>query len=86
VTADLVGAALADVPADWLATGPAAYADRLLARVAARAVWVPPLVEAAAAGAGERTPTRGARPSWLDGGWGPPEGSSGGGAPRVGGP
>jgi len=86
VTADLVGAALADVPADWLATGPAAYADRLLARVAARAEWVPPLVEAAAAGAGERTPTRGARPSWLDGGWGPPGGSSGGGAPRVGGP
>ena len=36
VTADLVAAALADVPADWLATEPAAYADRLLARVAAR--------------------------------------------------
>jgi hypothetical protein len=31
---------------------------------------VPPLVEAAAVGAGERTPTRGARPSWLDGGRG----------------
>jgi hypothetical protein len=70
VTADLVAAALADVPADWLVTEPAAYADRLLARVAAREEWVPPLVEAAAAGAGERTPIRGARPSWLDGGRG----------------
>ena len=68
VTADLVAAALADVPADWLTTEPAAYADRLLARVAARDSWVPPLVEAAAAGAGERTPTRGSRPRWLDGG------------------
>jgi hypothetical protein len=56
------------VPADWLVAEPAAYADRLLARVAARAEWVPPLVEAAAGGAGERTPVRGARPSWLDGG------------------
>jgi hypothetical protein len=36
--------------------------------VAARESWVPPLVEAAAAGAGERTPTRGSRPHWLDGG------------------
>jgi hypothetical protein len=68
VTADLVAAALADVPADWLTTELAAYADRLLARVAARESWVPPLVEAAAAGAGERTPTRGSRPRWLDGG------------------
>jgi hypothetical protein len=70
VTADVVDAALADVPADWLVAEPAAYADRLLARVAAREEWVPPLVEAAAAGAGERTPIRGARPSWLDGGRG----------------
>jgi hypothetical protein len=68
VTADAVGAAPADVPADWLATGPEAYADRLLARVAARPAWVPPLVEAAAAGAGLRTPARGSRPRWLDGG------------------
>ncbi len=36
--------------------------------MAARESWVPPLVEAAAAGAGERTPTRGARPRWLGGG------------------
>jgi hypothetical protein len=71
VTADLVAAAMADVPADWLVTEPAAYADRLLARVAVRESWVPPLVEAAAAGAGERTPTRGSRPGWLGGGGAP---------------
>jgi hypothetical protein len=67
VTADPVAAALADVPADWLTTEPAAYADRLLARVAARESWVPPQ-SGGAAGAGERTPTRGSRPRWLDGG------------------
>jgi HipA-like kinase len=71
VTADLVDAALADVPPDWLATGPAAYADRLLARVAARGSWVPALVEAAAAGAGERAPARSSRPRWLDDGGAP---------------
>jgi hypothetical protein len=67
VTADAVGAALADVPADWLAAEPAGYADLLLARVAARDRWVPPLVEAAAAGAGDRTAARGSRPGWLGG-------------------
>jgi hypothetical protein len=67
VTRDLVAAAVADVPADWLATGPDAYVDRLVARVAARESWVPPLVEAAAAGAGVRTPVRGSRPRWLGG-------------------
>jgi hypothetical protein len=67
VTRDLVAAAVADVPADWLATEPDAYVDRLVARVAARESWVPPLVEAAAAGAGVRTPVRGSRPRWLGG-------------------
>src|SRR4051794_25809058 len=68
VTPDVLAAAVADVPADWLGgVDPAAYADRLRARVEARDAWVPPLVEAAAAGAGDRTPARGARPSWLGG-------------------
>jgi hypothetical protein len=68
VTPDVLAAAVADVPADWLGeVAPAAYTDRLRARVEARDAWLPPLVEAAAAGAGDRTPTRGARPSWLGG-------------------
>jgi hypothetical protein len=68
LTAEVVAAAVADVPADWLAAEPQAYADLLLGRVAAREQWVPALVEAAAAGAGDRTPTRGSRPTWLGGG------------------
>jgi hypothetical protein len=67
VTREVVAAAVADVPADWLTVGPESYVDRLLERIAARSEWVPGLVEAAAAGAGERTPVRGSRPRWLGG-------------------
>jgi hypothetical protein len=63
--AELVGAAVAAVPGEWLVDalpgGPdgsvgeaatrAAYRDFLLARVAARGEWVPELVEAVARGA-----------------------------------
>lgn len=67
VTADTVRAAVADVPAGWLADAdPDAYADRLVARVAARPQWLPALLDAAAAGAGART-VRGPRPAWLRG-------------------
>jgi hypothetical protein len=68
VTTEVVAFAVSDVPGDWMTTGPAAFADRLLARVRARESWVPPLIEAAAGGPGDRTPTRRARPRWLGGG------------------
>ena len=76
VTPAAVAAAVGDVPEEWLAEEPgfdspdavrAAYADRLLARVAARADWVPPLVAAAAVGDAARTPTRRNRPRFLAG-------------------
>jgi hypothetical protein len=71
-----VGAAVADVPDEWLADEPGfdgpdavrdAYGQRILARVAARDSWVPALVEAAAAGTAERTPDRRNRPGFLAG-------------------
>ena len=76
VTPAAVAAAVGDVPEEWLAEEPgfdspdavrAAYADRLLARVAARADWVPPLVAAAAVGDAARTPPRRNRPRFLAG-------------------
>ena len=73
VTRELVQQSVDDVPAEWLADEPdfvdvdevrAAYVERLLARLDARAVWVPALIEAAA------NPRMGAegqssRPGWL---------------------
>jgi hypothetical protein len=69
VTRDVLAAAVADVPPDWLAGAPPdAYVEQLLARVAARPAWLPGVLAAAAAGPGDRTPVRGTRPRWLDGG------------------
>jgi hypothetical protein len=68
VTADVVRAAVADVPAEWLeGAEPAAYADRLLARVEARPEWLPALVAAAAAGDTARTVRTRPRLTWLGG-------------------
>ena len=76
VTPAAVGSAVGDVPDEWLVGEPgfdspdavrAAYASRLLARVAARPQWVPPLVAAAAVGDADRTPARRARPRFLAG-------------------
>ena len=79
VTRPLLEEVLALVPDEWLEDDdPAAlrqrYVDQLIARLAARDAWLPPLVEAAAAGgAGRRRAPRGEnRPSWL--GPPPPEG------------
>ncbi|HEX2074288.1 MAG TPA: HipA family kinase [Geodermatophilus sp.] len=83
VTRDLLTDVLAQVPDDWL-EGPAPeeapdavrrrYVDQLLARLAARDAWLPPLVAAAAAGKGvrRRAPRGENRPAWL--GPPPPEG------------
>ena len=83
VTRPLLEQVLRQVPDDWL-QGPspddapeevrARYVDQLLARLDARAAWLPALVAAAeAGGAGRRRAPRGEnRPSWL--GPPPPEG------------
>ncbi|MBB3083046.1 hypothetical protein [Geodermatophilus sabuli] len=82
VTAELLAGVLAQVPDDWL-EGPslddapdevrARYVDQLLARLAARDAWLPPLLATAAAGGSRRRRTVGEnRPSWL--GPPPPEG------------
>ena len=68
VTDEVLRAAVADVPDEWLTdpAGPrAAYADRLRARLAARAEWLPALVAAAAVGDAERTPRRRPTLDWL---------------------
>jgi len=79
VTRPLLEQVLRQVPDDWL-QGPspddapdevrARYVDQLLARLAARDAWLPPLVAAAAEGGARRrrAPSRENRPSWL----GPP--------------
>jgi hypothetical protein len=82
VTRPVLEAVLRQVPDDWLEgpsseEGPDAvrtrYADQLLARLAARDAWLPPLVAAAAAGGSRRRAPRGEnRPAWL--GPPPPEG------------
>jgi hypothetical protein len=85
VTRPLLDEVLALVPDAWL-EGPTPdepavdvrtrYVEQLLARLAARDSWLPPLAAAAAAGAaGRRTAPRGQnRPAWL--GPPPPEGIS----------
>jgi hypothetical protein len=78
VTRPLLETVLAQVPDDWL-EGPSPddapdavctrYVDQVLARLAARDAWLPPLVATAAAGGSRRRAPRGEnRPSWL----GPP--------------
>jgi hypothetical protein len=85
VTPELLDRVLAQVPDEWLddpAAGAAPgevrarYAGQLLARLGARAAWLPGVVAAAAAGgAGRRRAPRGEnRPAWL--GPPPPEGIS----------
>ena len=83
VTRPLLEQVLRQVPDDWL-QGPspddapdevrARYVDQLLARLAARDAWLPPLVAAAAEGGSRRrrAPRGENRPSWL--GPPPPEG------------
>jgi hypothetical protein len=84
VTRPLLDQVLRQVPDDWL-DGPspddapdevrARYVDQLLARLAARDAWLPPLLATAAAGGSRRRAPRGEnRPSWL--GPPPPEGMS----------
>ena len=84
VTRPLLDQVLRQVPDDWL-VGPspddapdevrARYVDQLLARLAARDAWLPPLLATAAAGGSRRRAPRGEnRPSWL--GPPPPEGMS----------
>ena len=68
VTDEVLRAAVADVPDEWLTdpAGPrAAYADQLRARLAARTEWLPALVAAAAVGDAERTPRRRPTLDWL---------------------
>jgi hypothetical protein len=66
------------VPDEWLEGDPdtlrTRYVDQLLARLAAREAWLPPLVAAAEAGGGarRRAPRGENRPAWL--GPPPPEG------------
>ncbi|HEU5421565.1 MAG TPA: HipA family kinase [Streptosporangiaceae bacterium] len=78
VTEDLLQAAAAAVPDEWLGAEAglatpadlrAAYVALLLGRLRAREAWLPPLREAAARGGGERLPraARAARPGWLTG-------------------
>lgn len=63
VTTEVIEAAVADVPDEWLDDEPgvggpeairAAYVQRLTARLDARSAWLPDLVEAAANGGGGR--------------------------------
>lgn len=72
VTTELVGDAVGDVPECWLADEPgfhdvdavrAAYAERLLARLAARDLWLPALLEAVARPPAPRRVQ--GRPHWL---------------------
>ena len=74
VTRELVEDAVSDVPELWLAEEPgfrdveavrAAYAERLLARFAARELWLPALLEAVARPPAPRRVQ--GRPDWLGG-------------------
>jgi hypothetical protein len=83
VTEDLLRAAVAAVPAEWLGTEPGfataaglreAYVAQLLGRLRGREAWLPPLREAAARGGGQRLPGTGragrtgrGAPGWLTG-------------------
>ncbi len=74
LTAEAVTAAVARVPAEWLADEPgfagpdavrAAYVTHLLDRLAAVAAWLPAVRQAAAAGPAAQRATSPARPDWL---------------------
>ena len=81
LTPDVIGSAVDQVPTEWLAGEPGfddvaalrtAYTAQLLARLAARDTWLPPLAADAAAGLttvvlADRAGRRRARPSWLAG-------------------
>jgi hypothetical protein len=77
VTRPLLENVLAQVPDEWLEGSPdvlrTRYVEQLLARLAAREVWLPPLVATAEAGGGarRRAPRGENRPAWLGP---PPEG------------
>jgi hypothetical protein len=80
VTRDVLDAAVAEVPDEWLSDEPgfaspedvrAAYIDWLSARLAARAQWLPGLRAAASGGASPHAPSprrRTGRPAWLTSG------------------
>lgn len=74
VDAALVGQAAAAIPDAWLAgedafDGPdavrAAYAERVLARVAAREAWLPGLIDSAAQAGADRVERKRQRPDWV---------------------
>jgi hypothetical protein len=74
LTADVLRAACADVPNDWLDDEPGfngpddvrrAYLDWFTARLAGRATWLDALRESVAAGAAPRTPRARKRLTWL---------------------
>jgi hypothetical protein len=79
LTPELIDAAVADVPDAWIDAEPgiggpdevrAAYATRLVARLAARDQWLPALAESAARrGTDRRAPVHASkgRPDWLTG-------------------
>jgi hypothetical protein len=83
ITAELLAGIVAEVPAEWLAEETElgsdlrqAYADWLLARLAASPSWLPGLAAEVARGGGDRTGRSGSgrgtergsgRPSWLSG-------------------
>ena len=80
LTTDVLEAAIARVPQEWLLAEPdvggpvelrEAYARQLTARLGARRSWLPPLAEAAAAGLAALAPRdpskRRGRPAWLAG-------------------
>ena len=75
VTPELLKAVVAEVPDEWLTDEPGfadaddvrnAYLARLLARLAARPAWVPPLQAGAAANQGSRPRQGQRRPGWLE--------------------
>jgi hypothetical protein len=82
LTTDVIDDAVAQVPADWLIGEPGfedvehlrdAYVTQIERRLAARPVWLPPLVAAARAGLGQLKPADRAgrptaKPKWLAGG------------------
>lgn len=76
ISDEVLAELVADVPLDWLAPEPAigadparlpaAYARQLADRLAARSVWLPPMVEAARQpGAGYRRRATSTPPGWL---------------------
>ncbi len=74
VSGEVLDAAAAEIPAEWLESEPAiggpelvrlAYARRLAARLAARDAWLPPLREAVRHPPVRRARARTAPPAWL---------------------